>query len=122
MPTEDGLRLDENEASTPFGPDPGQPGPQEPIGVPKPSRLPRALALEDEELMAQGEHLGLERGSTAEQRSERPENGQKGRDHRRSSLAQVRKILNDDGPDQFLGRHKDLDATWAVLEWLRAKT
>ena len=72
--------------------------------------------------MAQGEHLGLERGSTAEQRSERPENGQKGRDHRRSSLAQVRKILNDDGPDQFLGRHKDLDATWAVLEWLRAKT
>ncbi len=71
MPTEDGLRLDE-----------------------------------DEELMAQGEHLGLERGPTAEQRSERPENGQRGRDHRRNSLAQVREILNDYGPDQFLGRHR----------------
>ncbi len=64
------------------------------------------MALEEEELMAQGEHLGLERGPTAGQRSERPENGQKGRDHRRSSLAQVREIFNDDGPDRFLGRHK----------------
>jgi hypothetical protein len=108
VPTEDGLRLDEDEASTPSAPDPGQAGPQAPIRVPKPSRLPGALALEDEKLMAQSEHLGLERGPTAEQRSERPQNGQKDRDHRRSSLAQVREILNDYRPDQFLGRHTGL--------------
>ncbi len=55
--------------------------------------------------MAEGEHLGLERGPAAEQGSERCERGQKGRDHRRSSLGQVREILNDDGPDQILGSH-----------------
>ena len=71
-----------------------------------PETKERALALEDEELMAEGEHLGLERGPAAEQGLDRCENGQKGRGHRRSSLAQVREILNDDGPDQFLGRHR----------------
>ncbi len=55
--------------------------------------------------MAEGEHLDLERGPAAKHGLERCENGQKGRGHRRSSLAQVQEILNDDGPDQFLGRH-----------------
>ena len=36
-----------------------------------PETKERALALEDEELMAEGEHLGLECGPAAEQRSER---------------------------------------------------
>ncbi len=100
------FRLDEDESATPSGPDPGQVGPEESIGGPKRDAPSRALAPKNEELMAQGEHLGLERGPAAEQGSERRENGQKGRDHRRSSWAQVREILNDDGPDQFLGRHK----------------
>ena len=30
-------------------------------------------------------------------------------DHRRSSLGQVRETLNDDGPDQFLGRHSRIE-------------
>ncbi len=88
------------------GPDPGEVGPQESIGGPKRDVPSRALALEDEELMARGEHLGLERGSAAERGPERCEDGQKGGDHRRSSLGQVRETLNDDGPDQFLGRHR----------------
>ena len=104
------MAQDEDEASTPSGPDPGQPGPQEPIGVPKPSRLPGALALEDEELMAQGEHLGLECGPAAEQRSERRKSGQNGRSHAGVRLTQPPGFLNDHGPDQILGRENGADA------------
>ncbi len=106
VPAEDGLRLDQDESLAPSGPELGEPDPQQSIGGPKLGSPPRALALEDEELMAQGEHLGLECGPAAEQRSERCENGQNGRDHHRSSLRQAREILNDDRPDQFLGRHR----------------
>ena len=45
VPSEDGFRLDHDEGSTPPGPDPGQPDPQEPIGVAKPNRLAGVLAL-----------------------------------------------------------------------------
>jgi hypothetical protein len=62
------------------------------------------LALADEELMAQSEHLGLECGPSAKLGPERCENGQKGWDHRRGSLGQIQEILNNDGPDQIPGR------------------
>ena len=55
MPAEDGLRLGEDGSATPSGPDPGEVGPQESIGGPKRDAPSRALALENEELMAQGE-------------------------------------------------------------------
>ena len=87
VPAEHGFRLDEDESLTPFGPELGEPDPHQSIGGPKLGSPPRALALEDEELMAEGEHLGLECGPATEQRSERRKSGQKGRDHRRSSLA-----------------------------------
>ena len=45
----------EDESATPSGPDPGEVGPQESIGGPKRDAPSRALALENEELMAQGE-------------------------------------------------------------------
>ncbi len=45
----------EDERATPSGPDPGEVGPQEWIGGPKRDAPSRALALENEELMAQGE-------------------------------------------------------------------
>ena len=82
MPAENGLRLDQDESLAPFGPDPGEPDPQKPVGGPKRDAHPGPLALEDQELMAEGEHLGLECGTAAEPGSERRENGQKGRDHR----------------------------------------
>ena len=87
VPAEDGLRLDEDESATPSGPELGEPDSHESIGGSKRDAPSRALALEDEELMAEGEHLGLECGPATEQRSERRKSGQKGRDHRRSSLA-----------------------------------
>jgi len=62
------------------------------------------VALEDEELMAQSEHLGLECGPAAEHGSERCENGEKSRDHRRGSLGQIQEILNNDRPDEIFGR------------------
>ncbi len=55
VPAQDGLRLDEDESVTPSGPDPGEVGPQESIEGPKRDAPSHALALEDEELMAQGE-------------------------------------------------------------------
>ena len=60
------FRLDEDESATPPGPDPGEVGPQESIGDPNRDAPSRALALENEELMAEGEHLGLECGTAAE--------------------------------------------------------
>jgi len=81
VPAEEGFRLDEDEGSTPSGPDSGQPNPQQSIGAAKLDSPSRELALEDEELMAKREHLGLECGSAAEQRSERRKSGQKGRSH-----------------------------------------
>ena len=66
VPAEDGLRLDEDERATPSGPDPGEVGPQEPIEGPKRDSFSRALALENEELMAQRESLGLERSPATE--------------------------------------------------------
>ncbi len=54
VPAEDGLRLDEDESLAPSGPDPGEVGPQESIGGLKRDAPSRALALEDEELLAQG--------------------------------------------------------------------
>lgn len=107
MPAEDGLRPNEDERATPFGPDLGEPDPQKPVGGPKRDARPGTLALEDQELMAESEHLGLECGTAAEQRSERCENSQKSRDHRSGSLAQLWEILNDPGPDRVLGRHTD---------------
>jgi len=74
------------------------------IGGPKRDAPSRALALKDEELMAQSEHLGLECGPPAEHGSERCENGEKSRDHRRGSLGQIQEILNNDGPDEIFGR------------------
>ena len=66
VPAEDGLRLNEDESATPSGPDLREVGPQESIGGPKRDAPSRALALENEELMAQGEYLGLERSPAAE--------------------------------------------------------
>ena len=86
MPAKDGLRLNEDESATPSGPDPGEVGPQESIGSPERDTPSLVLALEDEELVAQGEHLGLERRPAAEQGSEGRESGPKNRNHRRSSL------------------------------------
>ena len=104
VPAEDGLRLDEDESATPSGPELGEPDPHESIGGPKQDAPSRALALNDEALMAQSEHLGLECGPAAEHGSERCENGEKSRDHRRGTLGQIQEILNNDGPDQIHGR------------------
>jgi hypothetical protein len=52
VPAEDGLRLNEDESATPSGPDLREVGPQESIGGPKRDAPSRALALENEELMA----------------------------------------------------------------------
>ena len=98
-----GLRLDEDESAPPSGPALREPDPHESIGGPKRDAPSRVLALEDEELMAQSEHLGLECGPAAEHGSERCENGEKSRDHSRGSLGQIQEILNNDGPDQILG-------------------
>ncbi len=101
VPAEDGLRLDEDESATPSGPELGEPDPHESIGGPKQDAPSRALALEDEELMAQSEHLGLECGPPAEHGSERCESGQKGRNHRRGSLGQSRKSSITTGQTRF---------------------
>ncbi len=60
------FRLDQDESATPSGPDPGEVGPQESIGGPNRDAPSRTLALENEELMAKGEHLGLKRSPAAE--------------------------------------------------------
>ena len=52
MPAEDGLRLDEDESIPPPGPEPREAGPQEPIGGVELDPSARALAVEDEELVA----------------------------------------------------------------------
>jgi hypothetical protein len=105
VPAEDGLRLDEDESSTPSGPATREPRPQESIRAAKLDSPSRELALEDEELMAEREHLGLECGPAAEQRSERRKSGKKGRCHAGVRLTQTPGFLNDHGPDQILGSH-----------------
>jgi hypothetical protein len=98
--------LHEDESSTPSGPAAREAGPQEPVGAPKLDSPSRELALEDEELMAKSEHLGVECSPTPEQRPEGGQNGQEDRDHPRIRLAQIPEILNHYGPDQVLGRHR----------------
>ncbi len=110
VPAEDRLGLDQDESLAPSGPELREPDPHQSIGGPKLGSPPRALALEDEELMAQGEYLGLECGPAAEQRSERRKSGQKGRSHAGVRLTQTPGFLNDHGPDQILGRESGADA------------
>ena len=57
------------------------------------------------------QHSSLARTHARKQRSDRGKQGREGRGHRRSSWGQVREILNDDGPDQFLGRHRLVSAS-----------
>ncbi len=89
QPAKDRLRLNEDEGATPTGPQPGEKGPQKSIGCPKGDAPSTVLALEDQELVAQGEHLGLKRRPAAEQGSKRCDGSQKSGNHRRRSLDPV---------------------------------
>jgi hypothetical protein len=71
MPADDGLRLDEDESALPSGPAVRERGPQKPIGGSKLDSSSRALALENEKLVAKGEHLGVECSSAPDERTER---------------------------------------------------
>jgi hypothetical protein len=60
MPTDHGLRAHEKESSAPSRPKPRQPGPEHPVGALKVDSPSGALALEDEQLVAKRQNLGLE--------------------------------------------------------------
>ncbi len=106
MPAQDGLRLDEDERTAPSGPEPREVGPQKSIGGPKPDGPSRALALEDEELVAEGEHLGVERSSAPDERPERGKNSPKGRGHPRLSLTYLVENLNVFTADHVFGKDR----------------
>jgi hypothetical protein len=95
-------RLDPDESLAPPGPELGEPDPHQSIGGRKRGSPPSALALEDEELRAEAEPLGLECGPTAEQRSERRKSGHKGRSHTGVRWTQTPGFLNDDGLSRLL--------------------
>jgi len=78
VPAENGLRLDEDESLPPSGPELGEPNPHQSIGGPKLGSPPCALPFEDEELVAEGLHLGVERSAAPEQGSKRRKQREKG--------------------------------------------
>ena len=104
MPTEHGFRLDNDKSATPSGPAAREQGPEEPVGPLKPDLLPRSLAVEHEQLMAKGQDLGVEGSPASEERSERANDGQNGRDHARIRLGEMRELLNDFQAVEILGR------------------
>ena len=70
MPAHDGVGRDDLDGASPVRPQPRQQHPQEPIGATKP-RARQRLALEDDELMPEGENFRLELET-------RPNDGQQG--------------------------------------------
>jgi hypothetical protein len=71
VPADHGLRADEEESLTPSRPKPRKPGPEHPVGGLKVDALSGALALEDEQLLAKRENLGLQLRARPQQRSNR---------------------------------------------------
>ncbi len=59
MLAKDGLRLDDDQSSTPFGPDAREPCPEDPIALCQLDPPPPELASKDEHLVTQGQHLSL---------------------------------------------------------------
>lgn len=62
MPGDHRIGLDEQEAVTPLGPEPGEKDPQNPIGCPKPEPF-LVGSLQDDELVAQSHDFELQGGS-----------------------------------------------------------
>ena len=54
---------------------------------------------------AKGQDLGVEGSPASEERSERANDGQNGRDHARIRLGEMRELLNDFQAVEILGRH-----------------
>src|SRR5271157_2894195 len=83
VPADHGLRPDEDECMAPSGPEPRQPHPEDSIGFSESNSSPCALALQYNKLMAEGDHLGVERGLAPQETPERAEKGREGgRQHR----------------------------------------
>ena len=76
MPSHDGVRRDDLKGASPVPPQPREEHPEAAIGVIKP-RAPRRLALEDGELMPEGENL---RPELETRPNDRPEGGEEGRE------------------------------------------
>ncbi len=57
------------------------------------------------ELVAEGQHLGVERSAAPEQGSKSYKQSRKGRGHAGIRLTQLSEVLNGHGPDGVLGRH-----------------
>ena len=62
MPGDDGLRLDDYECRSPSGPDARELAPEPTVRLPQ-LQPPRPGALQHVQLVAQGQHLELERGA-----------------------------------------------------------
>jgi hypothetical protein len=58
MPGDDGIRLDEQEAVTPFGPEAGKKDPQNPIRCPEPKPF-LIRSLQDNELVAESQDFHM---------------------------------------------------------------
>ena len=69
MPSDHGVRLDEQEASSPFGPEAGEKDPQDSIrrAEPKPFLI---ASLQHDELVPKGEDFKLKGGTRPERTSE----------------------------------------------------
>jgi len=84
VPADHGLGADKEQSLAPSRPKPRKQGPEHPVGALKVDSPSGALALEDEQPVAKGEDLSVERSSGPEKRAERCEKGQEGRGkHRR---------------------------------------
>ena len=81
MPAEDCVRLQDAQPAPPARPETGQPNPQQAVRLPKAETTWRAL-LQDGNLMAEGNDLGLLRGTGPKRRSDQSQKGDEKWTHR----------------------------------------
>ncbi len=73
MPADHGLRLNQDTSLSPSWPEPGKPYPQNAVSRVKGDPVAADLALEDEKLVAKGQHLDSKGGGTPQEVGERKE-------------------------------------------------
>src|SRR5271157_2992790 len=114
MQADHGLRAHEEEPLTPSRPKPRKPGPQHPVGGLKVDAPSGALALEDEELVAKRENLGLELRARPQQRSNRSQESQKGRARHRKHVDPARRKHQSFQCRREFGRHNPQELRWQI--------
>jgi hypothetical protein len=86
MPSDHGLGLDNHPCGSPARPHPGQPNPQQAVRSAPSSAMAASRALEDQELMAQGQDFSLQSHPRSEERRHGEKQGKEKGNHGSRSL------------------------------------